>query len=153
MVVVVYNLQGVNTVQLSLEQIALMYLGNISYWNDNSIKETNPGVTFPSVSVSPVVRITDGTATGVFTAALSNGSQLWHDNYPIFTNPQMTVVNRSLYSPEWPQHYIEFYGYRGTGVTVTVQTVPGSIGYEKEYLCMWTCNMMSPTSALSLVIL
>lgn len=63
-IAVVYNVPGVTTsLNLSAKNLAAIYDGTITTWNDAAIAKDNPGVTLPSTKIQPFYRSdTSGTS-------------------------------------------------------------------------------------------
>ena len=61
-VVVAYNLDGVESLNLSGELIADIFAGEVKMWNDARIAALNPGVVLPAEAIIPVFR-SDGSGT------------------------------------------------------------------------------------------
>ena len=80
-VVLAYNLEGVNELNLSGELIAEIFAGNIKKWNDERIAALNPGVALPAESVIPVFRSDGSGTTFVFTDYLTKVSPMWASNF------------------------------------------------------------------------
>jgi phosphate transport system substrate-binding protein len=77
-IAVVYNLPGVDELNLSPETIAEIFNGTITEWDDPAIAETNPDAELPSTSITPVHRQDDSGTTENFTAYLSEaGGGAW----------------------------------------------------------------------------
>jgi phosphate transport system substrate-binding protein len=113
--VLAYNVTGVNTpLRLSRDAYVRIFLGEITSWDDEAIRATNPGVSLPSEEIT-VVRRADGSGTTyAFTNHLSAVSPAWKNG----PGTGKSVV--------WPKGV----GARGNaGVTALVQQTPGSIGY------------------------
>jgi phosphate transport system substrate-binding protein len=66
-IAVIYNLQGVDNLQLSPETIAQIFSQKITTWDDPAIKKDNPGVSLPSTRITPVNRSDDSGTTFNFT--------------------------------------------------------------------------------------
>ncbi len=115
MVVLAYNLPGVSQpLQLSREAYADIWLGKITYWDDQKIKSTNPGVKLPSTGIKTVHRLGSSGTTYVFTQHLSAVSEDWKKKYA----HGLTV--------EWPAGT----GAKGSdGIVAYIQQTPGAIGY------------------------
>jgi phosphate transport system substrate-binding protein len=114
-VVVTYNLPGLSTgLKLSPDDIAGIFLGEITRWNDAKISALNPGVKLPDSAIG-VVHRSDGSGTSaVFTDYLSKISPAWAEKVGSGT------------SVSWPVGL----GAKGNeGVTGQVKSTPGSIGY------------------------
>jgi len=113
-IVLAYNLPEVDKLRLSRAAYSGIFLGKITKWNDPLIAKANPGVTLPDKPVNVVVRADGSGTTFVFTKHLSA------------INPEFekTVGVNTL--PNWPA------GTRSKGnegVTASIMTTPGSIGY------------------------
>lgn len=70
-IAVIYNVQGVDKLQLSPQTVAQIFAGKITSWNDAAIKAENPGATLPSTTITPVHRSDDSGTTANFTDYLS----------------------------------------------------------------------------------
>ena len=80
-VVVAYNLDGVDELNLSGEIIADIFAGNIKMWNDERIVALNPGVNLPSEAIVPVFRSDGSGTTFVFTDYLTKVSPMWKEKF------------------------------------------------------------------------
>lgn len=69
-VAIIYNLKGVKSLTLTPDELAKIFSGKISKWNDTAIKATNKGVALPSTSISTVHRSADSGTTDNFTKFL-----------------------------------------------------------------------------------
>ncbi|GAA2427222.1 phosphate ABC transporter substrate-binding protein PstS [Actinomadura vinacea] len=69
-VAVIYNVQGVNGLQLSPETIANIFSGKIKTWNDPAIAKENSGAQLPSTPIKPVYRSDESGTTENFTKYL-----------------------------------------------------------------------------------
>jgi phosphate transport system substrate-binding protein len=70
-IAVVYNLPGVEELQLDPETIAGIFAQKITTWNDPAIAKTNPGVELPDTRITPVNRSDESGTTQNFTEYLS----------------------------------------------------------------------------------
>jgi len=72
---VMYNIPGVPAhIKLTGKQLADIFLGKTTNWNDASFKKNNPGVNFPDLKITPIFR-SDGSGTNYnFTDYLSSVS-------------------------------------------------------------------------------
>ncbi len=70
-IAVIYNLQGVDNLQLSPETLAGIFAGDITKWNDPAIAKDNPGVKLPSMRITPVHRSDESGTTENFQDYLS----------------------------------------------------------------------------------
>ena len=80
-VVVAYNLDGVNNLNLSGDVIADIFAGNIKKWNDERLLALNPGVELPSEAIIPVFRSDGSGTTFVFTDYLTKVSPMWKEKF------------------------------------------------------------------------
>ena len=80
-VVLAYNLDGVENLNLSGEVIADIFAGNITKWNDARISAMNPEVKLPAENIIPVFRSDGSGTTFVFTDYLTKVSPDWAAKY------------------------------------------------------------------------
>ncbi len=80
-VVLAYNLDGVEQLNLSGEVIADIFAGDIKKWNDERIKALNPDAKLPNETIIPVYRADGSGTTSVFTDYLSKVSSSWASKY------------------------------------------------------------------------
>lgn len=115
-VVPVYNLKGVESLNLTGDTLAAIYLGKITRWNDAALADINKEAKLPDAPIT-VVRRSDGSGTTYcFTDYLSKVSKAWKDKAG-----RGTAVN-------WPAGI----GGKGNeGVAGLVKLTPGSIGYAE----------------------
>jgi phosphate transport system substrate-binding protein len=113
-IVLTYNLDGVSELKLSRKAYAGIFLGTIKTWNDPAIAASNPGAKLPKLPINVVVRADSSGTTFVFTKHLSAIS-------PEFASGP--GVNKM---PNWP---VGTRSKGNEGVTASVKTTPGSIGY------------------------
>jgi phosphate transport system substrate-binding protein len=73
-IAVVYNLPGVDKLQLSPETLAGLFSQKIKKWNDPAIAADNPGVDLPDTAVTPVNRSDESGTTENFTDYLSQAA-------------------------------------------------------------------------------
>ena len=113
-IVLTYNLEGVASLKLSRKAYTGIFLGQIKKWNDPAIASVNPGVKLPNTPINVVVRADSSGTTFVYTKHLSEIS-------PEFA--KSPGVNKM---PNWP---VGTRSKGNEGVTASVKTTPGSIGY------------------------
>ena len=77
-VVVIYNLPGVDKLQLDSANIADIFLGTITKWNDAKIAANNAGVTLPDQAIQSFHRQDGSGTTNAFTTYLDTVSPDWH---------------------------------------------------------------------------
>ena len=80
-VVLAYNLDGVNELNLSGEVIADIFAGNIKMWNDERLAALNPDVQLPAEAIIPVFRSDGSGTTFVFTDYLAKVSPMWKEKF------------------------------------------------------------------------
>jgi phosphate transport system substrate-binding protein len=115
-IAVVYNLPGVDKLQLAPDTIAKIFTGAITTWNDPAIAADNPGVSLPGTSITPVHRGDDSGTTSNFTDYLNKAAP------DVWTNPSAGT---------WPVSGGE--AANGTsGVISAVTAGEGAIGYADE---------------------
>jgi len=115
-IAVVYNLPGVDNLQLSPSTLAKIFDKKITTWNDPAIAADNPGVNLPSTPVTTVNRSDKSGTTQNFTDYLkgAGGADWPHD-----------------VSDTWPVQGGE--AAQGTsGVVGAVKAGQGTIGYADE---------------------
>jgi phosphate transport system substrate-binding protein len=113
-IVIVYNVDGVPNLNLSRKAYAGIFLGQVKKWNDPAIAKANPGVKLPDLPINVVVRA-DGSGTSfVFSKHLSTIS------------PEFAKAVGANTMPNWP---VGTKSKGNEGVTASLKTTPGSIGY------------------------
>src|SRR4029077_13552969 len=114
-VVIIYNLQGVTqTIRLTPDVLADIFLGKITKWNDARIGSINPGLTLPATDIIVVHRAEGSGTSFAFTDYLSKVSAEWQQK-----------VGKGA-SVNWP---VGLGGRGSEGVSSTVSQTPGAIGY------------------------
>jgi phosphate transport system substrate-binding protein len=73
-IAVVFNLEGVDKLQLSPATIAGIFSGSIKTWDDAAIKADNPDAKLPSTKIDPVHRSDESGTTKNFTDYLEKAS-------------------------------------------------------------------------------
>ena len=77
-IAVVYNVEGVDELNLSAATISAIFAGEITTWDDAAIADENPDATLPSTSITPVHRQDDSGTTDNFTKYLeAAGEGAW----------------------------------------------------------------------------
>jgi phosphate transport system substrate-binding protein len=69
-IAVIFNLEGVDTLDLDAATIAGIFAGTITNWNDPAITATNADATLPDLAITPVHRSDDSGTTENFTEYL-----------------------------------------------------------------------------------
>lgn len=70
-IAIIYNLEGVESLQLSPETLAKIFNQEIDSWNDPAIAKDNPGAELPDTRITPVNRSDESGTTENFTDYLS----------------------------------------------------------------------------------
>jgi phosphate transport system substrate-binding protein len=70
-IAVVFNLDGIDSLNLDAATLAGIFAGEITSWNDDAIAALNEGVTLPGTAISPVHRADDSGTTENFTEYLA----------------------------------------------------------------------------------
>jgi len=113
-VVIAYNLEGVDGLKLSNKNLEDIFMGKITMWNDERIRETNPGLSLPEMAVTVVERSDGSGTTYIFSDFMSKISKEWEAS-----------VGRGK-SLNWPVGI----GAKGNpGVAGTIKETPGAVGY------------------------
>ncbi len=77
-IAVIFNVDGVDALNLAPATIAGIFKGDITNWNDAAIAADNPGVTLPDLAITAVHRSDDSGTTKNFSDYLSkNASAVW----------------------------------------------------------------------------
>jgi len=113
-IVVAYNLQGVEGLKLSRKAYSGIFLGKITRWKDPLIAEANPEAKLPDLPINVVVRADSSGTSFVFSQHLSAVSEDFNKTIGANTMPNWSVGTKSK---------------GNEGVTASIMTTPGSIGY------------------------
>lgn len=117
-VVPVINLESVPNGQLKLtgELLAMIFLGEVTKWNDAKIASLNPTIKLPDQSITVVHRADGSGTTAIFTDYLAKVSKSWADKVGAGASVKW-LANSAV-------------GGKGNeGVAANVSRVKGSIGY------------------------
>jgi phosphate transport system substrate-binding protein len=112
-IAIVYNLPGVDNLQLAPETTAKIFKGEITKWDDPAVKADNPGVDLPSTDITPVHRSDESGTTANFTDYLHEAApSVW------------------TFDPDsnWPLQSGES-GAQTSGLIQSVTAGEGTIGY------------------------
>jgi phosphate transport system substrate-binding protein len=113
-IVLAYNLSGIDTIKLSRKAYAGVFLGRIKRWNDPLIAASNPGVALPDLPINVVVRADSSGTSFVLSQHLSAISDDFRKDVGANTMPNWPAGTKSK---------------GNEGVTSSIMTTPGSIGY------------------------
>ncbi len=116
-IAVAFNLEGVDSLNMSAETIANVFNGTITKWNDDAIAADNEGVELPDTAIAIIHRSDDSGTTTNFTDYLFKAS-----------NGAWTTEADGL----WPEDGIG-QGLEGTsGVIGGITDTDGAIGYADD---------------------
>lgn len=114
-VVVTYNVPGVaKGLKLTQEDVAGIFLGEITQWNDPKIASNNPGISLPDIAIIVAHRSDGSGTTNIFTDYLTKISKTWE-----------TKVGKGT-SVNWP---VGLGGKGNEGVAGLVKQSEGAVGY------------------------
>jgi phosphate transport system substrate-binding protein len=113
-IVLAYNLDGVPSLRLSRAAYSGIFLGKVTKWTDPIIAKENPGVKLPNEPVNVIVRADSSGTTFVFSQHLSTIS------------PEFAKSVGANNMPNWP---VGTRSKGNEGVTASLLTTPGAIGY------------------------
>jgi phosphate transport system substrate-binding protein len=114
-IAIVFNLEGVDELNLTPEAVAGIFSGKIKKWNDPVIADANPDAELPSTAINAVHRSDESGTTENFTEYISS----------VVPKAQWTAGTFE----SWPKQY-GGQGAKGTqGVVDSVESGVGSIGY------------------------
>ena len=114
-IAVVFNLEGIDTLNLDAQTLARIFKGEITSWDDESISALNPDLTLPSLSITVVYRSDDSGTTKNFADYLGkNVPEVWDQEA----------------ADKFPFTFAGAEGVQGSsGVHDAVQSGTGMIGY------------------------
>jgi len=107
-IAVIFNLEGIDALNLDPDTIAQIFDGKITMWNDPAIVAANPDVELPDLAITPVHRADESGTTSNFTDYLEKASGSWPYEK----------------SGEWPNDI----GESGPGTSAVVSLVQDNIG-------------------------
>ena len=113
-IVLAYNLPDVPNLKLSRDDYAGIFLGKITKWNDPAIVKANPDAKLPNTPINVVVRADSSGTTFVFSKHLAAISPEFDKSVGVNSMPNWPVGTKSK---------------GNEGVTASLLTTPGSIGY------------------------
>ncbi|HEY2793528.1 MAG TPA: phosphate ABC transporter substrate-binding protein PstS [Micromonosporaceae bacterium] len=114
-IAVVFNVNGVTSLQFKASTLAGIFSGKITSWNDAAIAADNPGVTLPSTKITAVHRAESSGTTDNFTKYLTNatGSGWTYNHDKVWKAPGGDAETGS------------------DGVSAEVKKTDGAIGYDE----------------------
>ena len=114
-VIVTYNIPGIpKGLKLKSEDVADIFLGKITKWNDKRIADDNPGLNLPNDPIIVVHRSDGSGTTNIFTDYLCSVSPEWKSKVGMGA------------SVKWP---VGLGGKGNEGVAGQVKNIKNSIGY------------------------
>ncbi len=113
-VVAAFNVQGVDSLNLTGQVLADIFLGKITKWNDPAIQQLNPDASLPNSDITVVHRSDSSGTSDIFTSYLAAVSQDWKNG---------PGAGKEL---DWP---VGIGGDGNEGVSSQVSQTQGSIGY------------------------
>lgn len=112
-IAVIFNLEGIESLNMSADTIAGIFAGEITNWNDPAIAEANPDVELPDLEIVPVNRADKSGTTDNFTDYLSKAApDVW------------TYEADDIWPIEGTQS-----GDQTSGLISVVEGAQGTIGY------------------------
>lgn len=113
-IAVIFNLDGVESLNMDAATIAKIFRGEITKWNDSAIAAQNEGVELPDLAINPVHRSDESGTTENFVEYLSAAAgDVWTDEV----------------SGDWPTALGGEAAQGTSGVVDTVTNGVGTIGY------------------------
>ena len=111
-IAVIFNVPGVSTLDLSAKNLAAIFDGTITNWNNAAIKADNPTATLPNLTIQPFYRSdTSGTSYN-------------------FSNYLNNLGGFAAANKQWPGKAGQ--GAKGSSaVAAKVKSTPGAIGYAE----------------------
>ena len=112
-IALVYNLQGVDTLNLDAPTLAGIFSGKITKWNASQITKLNPDAKLPSTTITPVYRSDSSGTTTNFTDYMHSAAPSDWTKEPGDAFPYKTGEGAA----------------KGSGIVAAVTAGKGSIGY------------------------
>ncbi|MET9709251.1 phosphate ABC transporter substrate-binding protein PstS [Nocardiopsis alba] len=112
-IAVVFNLEGVDSLNLSPDTLARIFDQDITHWNDPAIAADNPDLDLPDLAITQVTRADDSGTTENFTNYLSQAAP---DSWPHEPGGQWPITPRES-------------AQGNSGIADTVSRADGAIGY------------------------
>src|SRR5215472_8397635 len=113
-IVLAHSLKDIPNLKLSREAYVGIFMGKITKWNDPAIAKDNPDAKLPDAPINVIVRADSSGTTFVFTKHLSAISKEFAKDVGVNTMPNWPVGTKSK---------------GNEGITASLLTTPGSIGY------------------------
>jgi len=113
-IAIIFNLEGVDSLNLDGDTIAGIFTQEINRWDDQAIAAQNPTVELPDVRITAVHRADDSGTTANFTSYLAEAAP---DSWPVGS------------IEKWPLEYGGEAAPQTSGVVDAVTNGTGTIGY------------------------
>ncbi|XP_041377068.1 receptor-type guanylate cyclase gcy-12-like [Gigantopelta aegis] len=124
-VVCVFNLPGILHLNMTIHQLARIYSGQITWWNDSSLVEINPKVTLPHKKIITIARRDKSGTTEIFTRTISAVDSIWQQQYGVFSSG--LDDNDKPY--HWDPEAVRVFGLTNKGLSGMLLSIRYSIGY------------------------
>ncbi len=116
-IAIIFNVDGVESLNMDADTNAKVFSGKITKWNDPAIAALNSGVTLPDADIVPVHRSDNSGTTENFTDTLSkNAPDVWTEKA----------------SGDWPASFAGEAAKGTSGVVAAVKSGQNTIGYADE---------------------
>lgn len=138
-IAIVFNLDGVKSLNLDAQTIAGIFAGTITSWDDKAIADQNPDVTLPALAIAPVHRADKSGTTGNFTDYLAAAApEVWThgsvEEWPIQAGEAASGTSGVIASVEGGQGMIGYVDASRAGElgTVAVKVGDSYVPYSPE---------------------
>jgi phosphate transport system substrate-binding protein len=124
-----YNLPGNPDLELPRKIYVGMALGEIEYWDDDAIKQANPGVSLPHQPITFIRRAESSGTTFVFTTHLSAIDDRWKRDKDRKADSPYRNTPDGPGAGKTPQWKVGIGGKGNSGVAALISQTPGAFGY------------------------
>lgn len=118
-IAVIFNLDGISTLNLDADTLAQIFTGEITNWNDAAIASQNDGVDLPDLAITAVHRSDESGTTANFTDYMSKAS----------TDFWLLAGENAGSFEAWPAEWGGEGAPQTSGVVDAVTNGTGTIGY------------------------
>ncbi len=112
--VLTYNLPGIHSLKLSLDQIVRIFTGDLEWWNDTTLQDFNARIRLPNKQIIPIARRDGSGSTKILTDGLSVFSETWDRAYGAFNSPNLAAPDGP--SEVWPPAGPDYFALKGEGM-------------------------------------
>ena len=118
-IAIIFNLDGVKSLNMTPDTVAQIFTGEITKWNDSRITADNPGVNLPDLAITAVHRSDESGTTGNFTDTMAKAA------------PDTWLLNGENAGDfeSWPAEWGGEGGQGTSGVIAAIGAGNGTIGY------------------------